>query len=105
MRYLFSVAQSSTLLYRRIVFGRPRTHVGALSRRKLRRLQICDTAEYNSALRRREPRLNRYPIGWGQGARTTGAGSAWIVRLIFFADQNTKSNRALVTKIRFQVFA
>ena len=49
------VAQSCTLLYRRIAFGKASSCRAVGHWRKLRRFQICETAEYNSALRGGSP--------------------------------------------------
>jgi predicted NACHT family NTPase len=49
-----AVAQSCTLLYRRFAIGRASKHSSALELPTVRRMQFCDTAECNSALRGRE---------------------------------------------------
>src|SRR6185503_8590397 len=62
------VAQSCTLLYRRVALGRmwnclcAQQHSGT-PRFALRRLQICDTAECNSALRSFAPTHDHFTPG------------------------------------------
>ncbi len=66
--YVFSVAQISNLLYRRIPFGRPPDHSQAQEVSKAGGLEIRDTADWKSALRSVGTHaLNRYPLGGGEG--------------------------------------
>src|SRR6266545_6286256 len=61
---VFSVAQISNLLYRRIPFGRPSDQSETQEVSRADGLEIRDTADWKSALRSVGTRaLNRYP-GW-----------------------------------------
>ncbi len=53
------VAQISNLLYRRLAVGKAPAPLGSPGVRNPRRLKICDTADYKSALRILQARKNR----------------------------------------------